>query len=74
MIGVFAQLAALVGASELMPFTQHQPNGLWPLQNGGEVAKLYCFAFLVIAFAGTGAFTMQGHLILTAPGRLRTAR
>ena len=63
MIGLVARLAALVGAGEMAYayFTQHQPNGLWPLQNGGELAMLYCFAFLVIAFAGTGAFAVRGR-------------
>ena len=40
-------------------FTEHQPKGLWPIQNGGELAVLYCFAFLLIAFAGAGAFALQ---------------
>jgi len=29
---------------------------LWPVQNKGEAAVLYCFAFLFIAALGTGRF------------------
>jgi putative oxidoreductase len=39
-------------------FTEHQPKGLWPIQNGGELAVLYCFALLLIVFAGAGAFAV----------------
>ena len=40
-------------------FTEHQPNGVFPIQNGGELAVLYGLAFLLIAFAGTGSFAVQ---------------
>jgi putative oxidoreductase len=40
-------------------FTAHQPKALWPIENGGELAILYCFAFLLIAFTGAGAFAIQ---------------
>jgi putative oxidoreductase len=33
---------------------QHQPRGTLPIQNGGEPAALYCFAFLFIATRGAG--------------------
>jgi putative oxidoreductase len=36
-------------------FWQHQPNGLHPLENGGEPAVLFfCFAFLLLVFTGGG--------------------
>ena len=61
MIGLFTRLAALLGSGTMAfaYFTEHQPDGLWPIQNGGELATLYCFAFLVLAFAGGGAFAVQ---------------
>lgn len=61
--GLFARLAALVGSGEMAfaYFTEHQPQGFWPIQNGGELAVLYCFAFLLIAFAGAGAFAVGRH-------------
>ena len=33
-------------------FLAHAPKGLLPLQNGGELAVLYCFVFLYIAMRG----------------------
>ncbi len=61
MLGLFARLAALLGAGEMAfaYFTQHQPKAFWPIQNGGELAVLYCFALLLIAFAGAGAFAVS---------------
>ena len=59
-LGLFARPAALLGAG-VMAFayvTEHQPKGLLPIQNGGELAVLYLLAFLLIAFAGAGAFAV----------------
>lgn len=60
-LGVFTRIAALIGAGTMAYayFTVHQPKGLLPIQNGGEPAVLFCFAFLLIAFAGAGAFAVQ---------------
>lgn len=62
MLGVLTRLAAILGSGTMAfaYFTEHQPHGLLPIQNGGELATLYCFAFLLIAFAGAGAFAVQG--------------
>lgn len=58
--GAYARIAALVGAAVMAYayLTEHQPNALHPIQNGGELAVMYLLAFLVIAFAGAGAFTV----------------
>ena len=63
LLGLFTRIAALIGSGQMAfaYFTEHQPQGLWPIQNGGELATLYCFAFLLIAFAGGGAFALQKH-------------
>ena len=60
----FARAAALIGSGEMAfaYFTEHQPHGFWPLQNGGELAVLYCFSLLLIAFAGAGAFAPGARL------------
>ncbi|MBU9765788.1 DoxX family protein [Mycobacterium sp. TNTM28] len=67
-LGWFTPIAALVASGEMAVayFWLHQPNALWPVdpQNGGEFAVLYCFAFLLLAFAGPGAWaldTMRGR-------------
>ncbi|MET9374805.1 DoxX family protein [Streptomyces sp. NPDC002992] len=40
-------------------FTAHQPEALFPLQNSGESAALFCWAFLLIVFTGPGALAFD---------------
>ena len=56
MIGLLTGLAAFIASGEMAAayFMAHAPRGLWPIQNGGELAALYCFAFLYIASRGAG--------------------
>jgi putative oxidoreductase len=58
--GVFSRIVALIGAGTMAfaYFTVHQPTGVLPIQNGGELAVLFGLAFLLIAFAGAGAFAI----------------
>lgn len=67
-LGLFTRLAALLGSGTMAfaYFTEHQPKGLLPIENGGELAVLYCFAFLLIAFAGAGAFAVHDRSGRTA--------
>jgi putative oxidoreductase len=37
-------------------FTRHLPQGRVPIQNGGELAVLYCFFFLYVASRGVGVW------------------
>jgi putative oxidoreductase len=55
-IGLFTSPAALICCGEMAfaYFTVHAPRGPWPIQNGGELAVFYCFAFLYIAARGAG--------------------
>jgi putative oxidoreductase len=39
-------------------FKQHAGHGFWPVQNGGELAVIYCFVFLYLAAAGAGALSL----------------
>jgi len=61
MFGVFTRIAAFIGSGQMAfaYFTEHQPDGLLPIQNGGELAVLYCFAFLLLTFAGGGALAAR---------------
>lgn len=58
MVGLFTGVAAFIASGEMAAayFMAHAPRGLWPIQNGGELAVLYCFAFLYIASRGAGRF------------------
>src|ERR687895_1611992 len=48
MIGLFTRIAAFICSGEMAAayFLAHQPKGTWPIQNQGELAVLFCFAFL----------------------------
>ena len=54
MIGLFTGIAAFIASGEMAAayFMAHAPKGLWPIQNQGELAALYAFAFLYIASRG----------------------
>jgi putative oxidoreductase len=60
-VGIITRIAAIIGSGEMAfaYFTQHQPQALWPVENGGELAILYCFSLFLIAFAGVGAFAVR---------------
>ena len=54
-IGVLTGIAAFIASGEMAAayFMAHWPQGPVPIQNGGELAVLYCFLFLYIAARGT---------------------
>ncbi|MFF1817185.1 DoxX family protein [Kribbella sp. NPDC058245] len=60
-IGLGTRYAALLssGSMAFAYFTVHQVDALLPVQNGGEKAALFCFAFLLIAFLGNGAWALE---------------
>ena len=60
-LGVRTQIAAFVcsGQMAVAYFLFHQPKGPLPIQNGGELAVLYCFGFALIACLGPGPFTLE---------------
>ena len=61
LVGLFTRLAALVGSGTMAfgYFTVHQPAGLWPIENEGEPAVLFCFGMLLLVFAGGGAWALD---------------
>jgi putative oxidoreductase len=40
-------------------FKEHLPGGFWPILNGGELAVLYCFIFLLLMVAGGGPISLD---------------
>ena len=60
--GVFASLVAFIASGEMAVayFQVHAPGGFVPIQNGGELAVLYCFVFLYVAARGNGTWSVQG--------------
>ena len=61
-VGFLAGLAAFVASGEMAVayFRAHAPRGTWPIENQGELAVLYCFAFLYIAARGAGWLSIDG--------------
>ncbi len=60
-IGLFTRPTAFIisGTMAVAYFYAHNPQGFFPLLNGGETAILYCFIFLFIAAAGGGAWSVD---------------
>ena len=56
LIGLLTSLAAFICSGEMAVayFMVHQPKAMLPIQNGGELAAIYCFVALYIACRGTG--------------------
>ncbi len=67
-LGLFAGVAAFVcsGQMAVAYFMVHARQGLWPIENKGELAVLYCFVFLYIASRGSGSFSVDAA---RRPGR-----
>lgn len=61
MIGLFAGWAGFVcsGMMAAAYWMVHGPQALLPIQNGGELAALYCFVFLYIAAHGSGIWSVD---------------
>jgi len=61
MLGFSAGVAAFVasGMMAVAYFMVHQKDGLLPIQNHGELAVLYCWAFLLIASRDSGRWSID---------------
>ncbi|MEU4925709.1 DoxX family protein [Streptomyces yokosukanensis] len=61
LLGLGTRGAALVasGSMAYAYFDVHQQAALWPIQNGGEMSVLFCWAFLLLVFTGSGAFGLD---------------
>jgi putative oxidoreductase len=62
--GLLTRIAATLasGTMAYAYFSVHQPAGLLPLNNGGELAAMYSWAFLLIAVLGPGAWALDSLL------------
>lgn len=66
LFGLFTRWTAflLSGTMAVAYWTSHGLNGkgFLPLQNGGELAVIYCFVFLYLFFAGGGVWSLDNLL------------
>jgi putative oxidoreductase len=61
LLGLGTRIAALIcsGSMAYAYFKVHQPEALFPLQNGGEPSAVFCWAFLLLVFTGPGALALD---------------
>lgn len=62
LVGFATTLTAFICSGQMAAayFLRHQPGGALPIQNRGELAVLFCFAFLLIAATGPGICSLDG--------------
>jgi putative oxidoreductase len=60
-LGLGTRPAAFIssGAMAYAYFKVHQPSALWPLQNDGELAAMYCWSMFLLVFTGSGALGLD---------------
>jgi len=61
MIGLLTRWSAFIcsGTMAVAYWMAHGMQALFPIQNGGELAALYCFVFLYIAARGAGIWSVD---------------
>ncbi|AZO13779.1 DoxX family protein [Mesorhizobium sp. M2A.F.Ca.ET.043.05.1.1] len=62
-LGLFTRPVAflLAGEMAIAYFMAHFPRDFFPANNGGDAAILFCFVFLYLFFAGSGAFALDNR-------------
>ncbi len=77
-VGFFTRIAAFIASGEMAfaYFYQHWPPlkgggtaSFWPIANGGELAIMFCFAFLLLATTGAGVAAVDARRRPVASGR-----
>jgi putative oxidoreductase len=61
LLGFGAAYAGFIASGQMAVayFKVHAPQEFWPIENNGELAALYCFIFLYIAFKGSGSLSID---------------
>ncbi|MDT5235000.1 MAG: putative oxidoreductase [Mycobacterium sp.] len=77
-IGLFTRIAAFIASGEMAfayfyqswpPLKGGPSASFWPIANGGELAVMFCFAFLLLATTGAGALSADAR---RRPAAVRT--
>lgn len=64
-LGLFTPWAAFIASGQMAAafFIAHVPRGsLWPIENAGEPAVLFCFLFLYLASRDSGGWSLDRML------------
>jgi putative oxidoreductase len=61
LIGFFTRPVAFILAGDMAfaYFMAHAPKSFFPTLNGGQLAILFCFVFIYLAFAGGGEWSVD---------------
>lgn len=61
LVGLWTRAAALVcsGSMAYAYFSRHQAEGLFPIENGGEAAAMFCWSFFLLVFLGPGRWALS---------------
>ncbi len=75
LLGLGTRAAAFIssGAMAYAYFKVHQPQALWPIENSGEGAVMYCWAMFLLIFTGSGAFGLDRLFAKRPEAQSRTA-
>jgi putative oxidoreductase len=59
--GLFTRPVAFVlsGMMAVAYFMAHAHRSFWPIENGGELAVVYCFSFLYLSMSGAGRISLD---------------
>lgn len=60
-LGLFTRPAAFLasGTMAVAYWIAHAPQNMFPVNNGGDAAILYCFVFLYFVFSGPGPWSLD---------------
>ena len=64
LLGLFTRPVAFVLAGDMAVayFMAHAPRSFYPTVNDGQLAILFCFVFLYLAFAGGGEWSVDEEI------------
>lgn len=64
-IGLLTRIIAIIAGLEMIAaqFIAHIPNGLIPIQNGGELGLLFLLSFLILIVHGSSKFSVEKALL-----------
>lgn len=60
-LGLFSRPIAFIFAGEMAVayFLRHNPRGIFPVNNGGDLAVLLCFVFFFLSASGPGPLSLD---------------
>ncbi|AHK31420.1 hypothetical protein Pd630_LPD04207 [Rhodococcus opacus PD630] len=60
-LGLGTRIAAFIasGSMAYAYFWSHQPDGVLPIQNNGELSAIFCWALFLMIFLGAGALSLD---------------